>query len=106
MKILVMDDDPTIRDILARIFQKMGHKVDSFSKGEEINRFDFDLYVLDLENSLGMGGIETMKKILQHGVTVNIVLMSGNHFALADAEAKWGVRVLPKPFSMTDVTRL
>ena len=85
-KILLMDDEELIRDATGQILTHMGFKVESVKDGEEAlalyNRAlqssePFDAVILDLTIRGGMGGKETIKKILQLNPDVKAVASSG-----------------------------
>jgi DNA-binding NtrC family response regulator len=67
-KILVVDDEKKIRNILKLLLQKEGYEVETAASGEEAillcSEKDFDVTLLDL-NLPGMDGLQTMEKIRQ-----------------------------------------
>jgi CheY-like chemotaxis protein len=67
-KVLIVDDEPAIRNILARILSNKGHKAQTVSNGKAalamLQDTGYDLLVADLKMS-GVSGIdlyETLKK--------------------------------------------
>jgi two-component system NtrC family sensor kinase len=67
-KVLIVDDEPAIRNILARILSNNGHKAQTVSSGKAalamLNEKGYDLLVADLKMSglSGMDLYETLKK--------------------------------------------
>ena len=68
-RVLVMDDDETIRLALVALLNKLGYTVTATSNGEEaIGAYQvgltsdqpFDVVILDLSIPAGMGGAEVM----------------------------------------------
>lgn len=79
--ILVMDDEEIIREMLTIALTKMGHNVESSSKGEEtIEKFkkgSFDLVILDITIPGGMGGVETIKILKTIDPDIKSIVSSG-----------------------------
>ena len=63
MKILIVDDEETIRDLFSQLAQIQGWEVDAVSTGEEalvqVMRKNYDLITLDL-NMPGLSGLEVI----------------------------------------------
>ncbi len=73
-RILVMDDDEMIQDLIRRMLEPKGYSVESASAGEEaVDKFKraaseekpFDAVIMDLTIPGGMGRREAVKKILK-----------------------------------------
>ncbi len=86
-KILVMDDDEVIRQIVAEMLRVMGYEGDFTSSGEEAvvyyrkameNGSTYSLVITDLMVQQGMGGKETAKKILSMDSHAKLLLCSGD----------------------------
>ena len=64
-KILVVDDEPAIRETLAEVLNAKGRKVVTAASGEEalalLQKETFDLMLLDLIMP-GLGGLQVMEK--------------------------------------------
>ena len=74
LKVLVMDDEEPIRDLLSRILKRLGHRSELARNGDlAIDAYRsalntdhaFDLVILDLTVPGGMGGKECMKRLLE-----------------------------------------
>lgn len=83
-KILVMDDDQGIRDLLELVLRREGYEVQSVASAfdglERLRRETFHLVVLDLKMP-GMDGIDALGKIIgeQRGLPVVIHSSSAEH---------------------------
>ena len=80
MKILIVDDEETIRDLFSQLAQIQGWEVDAVSTGEEalvqVMRKNYDLITLDL-NMPGLSGLEVigmLRNMCPHGI---VVIVSG-----------------------------
>jgi two-component system, cell cycle sensor histidine kinase and response regulator CckA len=85
-RILVMDDEATIRKIMGKILKKLNYEPDFAKNGDEailiykkakISRKPFDAVILDLTVSGGMGGKEAIKKLLEIDPEINAIVSSG-----------------------------
>jgi excisionase family DNA binding protein len=78
--VLVVDDDPTIRDLLKEMTQKQGYSAVTAEDGEaaltEVEKQHFDLIFLDLRLP-GLSGIDVMEAIKQRAVETVIVIVTG-----------------------------
>lgn len=115
-KILVMDDEESVRLILSRILQKAGYQVVVTPDGSEaIEQYiearkagePFDVVIMDLTVPGGMGGKETMEKLSAIDPEVQGIVSSGyaNDPIMADCKKYGFVAVAPKPYSATDIVR-
>ena len=84
--VLIMDDDPVIRDVAGELIKALGHEVEFSAHGEEtIEKYrmakqserPFDLVILDLTIRGGMGGAETMRKLMEIDPRVKAIVSSG-----------------------------
>lgn len=79
-KVLVVDDEPSVRDLLKDLLIKEKHSVQCASSGEEtldiISREDFDIVLLDIKLS-GMSGLETLKKIKEIKPSLIVIMTTG-----------------------------
>ncbi len=109
--ILIIDDEPTIRDVIAKFLAFRGHRVVVANSGSEgIARFKenaFDLVVTDL-GMPGMSGWEVAREIKKIKPKALVVLMTGWSADLDSRKVKEsGVdRVVHKPFEVDDVLDL
>jgi len=85
-KILVMDDEPEVRDVAARMLERLGHQVETARDGADaVSRYKealesgrpFDAVILDLTVPGGMGGKNALKKLRQADPQVRAIVSSG-----------------------------
>jgi CheY-like chemotaxis protein len=86
-RILVLDDDEQIRVLFDLILKSWGHDVVCVSSGEEamltlgsalLNDEHFDVAILDLTVSDGMGGIEVSPMLKSMDNKIKIIFCSGS----------------------------
>jgi two-component system cell cycle sensor histidine kinase/response regulator CckA len=81
-----MDDEEVIRTFMGKGLTRLGYKVETCTEGNEaITKYQkakktknpFDVVILDLTNNFGMGGQETMKKLLKIDHNVKGIALTG-----------------------------
>ena len=108
-KILVMDDDPTIRNVLTSLLKDRGFRPLAVADGSEaIEAFveayqgeeSFAAVVLDLTIAGGLGGRETLERLRETDPGVRAIVASGysNDPVLAEYEVYGFAARLTKPF--------
>lgn len=105
--ILVVDDDPTIRDLLASVFRDEGYAVVLASNGQEaLDRLDHEapaLILLDVMMPI-MGGREFLHQWRGREATaVPVVVLSADRTAPAWVPTSGAAACLPKPFALDDL---
>jgi len=79
-KILIVDDEPPIRDLFDDLLKKEKCITKTASSGEEaleiIAKEDFDAILLDIKLS-GMSGIDTLKRIREIKPKLIVVMITG-----------------------------
>jgi two-component system, cell cycle sensor histidine kinase and response regulator CckA len=85
-RILLMDDEEDVRQVLGATLRRMGHEVElavdgqsavcAYGSSKEFGR-PFDAVILDLTVRAGMGGQETMEALLRMDPAVKAIIMSG-----------------------------
>ncbi len=80
-RILVVDDEQTVRDILQRTLEKEGYDVITAANGQEaldkISQFDVSLVLLDIMMP-GLDGFEVLERMPQH-LNIPVIMLSGMH---------------------------
>jgi signal transduction histidine kinase/ActR/RegA family two-component response regulator len=108
-RILVMDDDEGVKELVGQTLSGMGHTVELAKDGrsaielyQTANRLGrrFDVVILDLTVYSGMGGQETLEALLKLDPGVQAIAMSGNVFdpVLLEPERHGFKGALTKPF--------
>ena len=114
--IMVMDDEPMLRDLAKAQLHALGHEAVLAADGEEAAASyarlrdegrPVDLVIMDLTIPGGMGGIETARLLLELDPAARLIVASGysNDPVLAEYR-KYGFRAaVAKPFSLNDLRR-
>ncbi len=113
-KILLMDDDPFVREVVSEQLGFLGYNVEVAEEGEEaINLYKkaksegapFDLIIMDLTIKGGMGGKDAVKKIREVDKDIPIIVSTGYSDDDIVAEYRdYGFSgVLTKPFKMEEL---
>jgi two-component system, cell cycle sensor histidine kinase and response regulator CckA len=110
-RILVMDDEAPLLEILCSALTHIGYSVESALDGEQALALfrraretgaPFSAVLLDLTVRGGMGGAETLQRIREQDPAVCAVLMTGydNAQTIKDYSQHGFMRALSKPFTM------
>ncbi|MDI6726714.1 MAG: sigma-54 dependent transcriptional regulator [Smithellaceae bacterium] len=108
ISILIVDDEPAIREGLGRIFTKEGLFVETSPSGQDaiecIQKRDFDLVITDLKMP-GISGIEVLKsiKILQPDVPVIIITGYSTIPSAVEAMKNGAADYIAKPFAADQI---
>jgi len=108
IRILVVDDDRTLREGCASLLQVEGYSVTVCGRGDEaiemIRRSHFDIVLVDLCMT-PVSGMEILKATLEARPATIVVMMTGNPSVASSVEAlrmgAWDY--VPKPFSGTHI---
>ena len=106
IRILIVDDERTLRESCASVLRGEGYNVTLVGRGEEalelVRRRQFDLVLVDLFMSQ-VSGLELLNATLEANRDCLVVVMTGNPSVTSSIEAlrmgAWDY--LPKPFSAT-----
>jgi PAS domain S-box-containing protein len=113
-KILVMDDEDMVREVLGRLLARLGYEAE-FAKdgGEAIEMFTqaqgsgqaFAAVILDLTVPGGMGGKETMAGLLEIDPQVKAIVSSGysDDPIMADFQKYGFSGVIAKPYRISEL---
>lgn len=81
MKVLIIDDERSIRNTLKDILEFEGHEVSLAADGKEGLELaaanNFDVIFCDIKMP-GMDGVEVLEKMIENGVESSIVMISGH----------------------------
>ncbi len=115
--ILIMDDENLICETLGKMLRRLGYTISTATDGQKaIDLYQealqrnqpFDIVMMDLTIAGGMGGKETIKKLLAIDPTAKAIVSSGysNDPVMADYLNYGFCGVLPKPYKIEDVSQL
>ena len=108
-KILVLDDEEDLREVVGLWLKRMGHEVELVAEGGKAAEIygeakrqgrPFDAVILDLTVKDGLGGREVLEALLKIDPGVKAIVMSGyaNDPALLEPNRYGFKGVLTKPF--------
>ncbi len=109
-RILILEDDGQIRRLMGATLRRAGYEVVESAEGNEtlaeyrkaiVEKRRFDLVITDLTIEQGMGGLETMRKLLEMDSGVIAIVSSGysDAAAMSNPSAFGFKAVIPKPYS-------
>jgi two-component system cell cycle sensor histidine kinase/response regulator CckA len=116
-KILLMDDEKSIRDVYHRIFTVLGYQTHLACDGDEAIKLfkesikvgnKFDAVILDLNISQGMGGKETIKELKKIDSNIKSIAVSGysdDPILLKYKEYGFDA-VVTKPFKVNELSNI
>ena len=115
-KVLVVDDEINIREVVGRMLKTLGYEATLAKNGmealklyqEALHQKDkFDAVILDLTIPGGMGGRETISRLLEIDPEVRAIVVSGYSNDPIMAEyLKWGFKgFVSKPFGIGELSQ-
>ncbi|MEK7396703.1 MAG: PAS domain S-box protein, partial [Candidatus Poribacteria bacterium] len=116
-RILVMDDDQTIRELATEILCNIGYEVKVAADGSEaIDIYKnamaggkpFDAVIMDLTIPGGLGGAETVKEILKLDPNVKAIVSSGysDDPVMSDFRNYGFKDVIAKPYRISELSKV
>ncbi len=110
-RILVMDDEQVICELLTEMLEMLGYDSDFAYEGNEtIKKYQkslqvnnpYDLVIMDLTIPGGKGGLETVKEILEINPNAKVIVSSGyGHGKIMSNYKEYGfIDIAPKPYTM------
>ena len=117
VKALLMDDEEALRNMVGRMLNRLGHKVEFAKDGAEaIEVFcrardsgdPFDIVILDLTIRGGMGGKEAIRRLREIDPSTKAIVSSGyaDDPVVADFTTFGFSGVLHKPYQMRELARI
>jgi two-component system cell cycle sensor histidine kinase/response regulator CckA len=116
-RILVMDDDPLVREVMDKMLRKLGYEpvfaqegreaLELYARGQASGE-PFAAVILDLTIPGGMGGTEAIQHLLAQDPQVKAVVSSGyaDDTIMADFKAFGFQGVIAKPYRLADLARV
>jgi CheY-like chemotaxis protein len=115
-KILLMDDEETIRDAVGRVLQSLGYEVNLAQNAHEALELyqksmqhgeRFDVVIMDLASSNKMRLEETIKKLLEINPEAKVVLSSGypNDPIMLNYKEYGFSDVIAKPYQVEELSK-
>jgi two-component system response regulator AtoC len=107
-RVLVIDDDPGVRDYMEALVSRQGYEVTAAADGEEalknLETTQPDLITLDVVLP-GMDGLQTLEKLKQRLPDVPVVMLSGHGQArnIVEAMRRGASDFLRKPFEVEEL---
>jgi signal transduction histidine kinase/CheY-like chemotaxis protein len=116
-RLLVMDDEEPIRNLLKIVLSNLGYVVQTARDGAEAialyeaaqaSGSGFDAVLLDLTVGGGMGGIETAAKLKELDSSAKLIVSSGySHAAVMSDFRKYGFdAVIEKPWTASQISEV
>lgn len=114
-RVLVMDDEELVLDVVKEMLKVMGYEVEVARNGDKALQLykeaktmgrPFDVVILDLTVPGGMGGKETMQKLLQIDPEVKGIVSSGySNDPIMSYYKKYGFKaVVAKPYGVNELS--
>jgi DNA-binding NtrC family response regulator len=110
-RILIIDDEDSVRRALQMVLERAGHEVLSVSNGPDALRLwrerGGDLVITDIHMP-GKDGLETILELRHHSPDVRVLAMSGGDRngrvdVLGAASLLGAVRTIMKPFTLPEM---
>jgi CheY-like chemotaxis protein len=106
-RVLVIDDEPDVRQILREYLEMLGHEVLEGANGLEalwaVKHHHPDAVFLDLAMPR-LGGFEAIKHIQKFDTRIRIMVVSGNVTPMTEsALGKLGIPILHKPIDLGSI---
>jgi len=116
-KILLMDDDLLVRQVGEKMLTILGHSVELSVDGMDAlekyrlaidQKVPFDAVIMDLTVPGGMGGLDSVKKILKINPEARVIVASGysNDPVLSNFKEHGFVGVVTKPYTIEEIKKV
>ena len=116
-RILVMDDEDVVREVVGDLLSILGYEVEFAKDGDEVIELykkavkssrPFDAVIMDLTVPGGMGGKESIKKLLKIDPEVKAIVSSGysNDPVMSDFKKYGFSGIVAKPFKMEELSQV
>ncbi len=113
-RVLLMDDDPFVRETAAVLLDLLGYRVDFANHGNQAiemyrkaqqNGGPYDVVIMDLTIRGGKGGRETIKTLLEIDPAAKAIVSSGysNDAVMANYRQNGFTGIIVKPYTMDEL---
>ena len=109
ISILIVDDEPTMRNLLEKILAREGYQMHSLGDGyaalEYLKSNHVDIVVSDMKMPK-MDGFELLKNIKEHHPGVGVIIMTayGDTYTVKDALLLGADEYITKPFKSYEIS--
>jgi two-component system NtrC family sensor kinase len=104
-RILVVDDDPAVRRLVAALFKSEGHRVDTPASGAEAlacaERRSYDLIITDRRMAVGSEAFPAALARRRPGWASRVIVSTSDVRPITPDDARY--RILRKPFNLKDL---
>jgi CheY-like chemotaxis protein len=108
-KVLLVDDDPDVREVIAAYLSELGYEVHAAAEGEHaitlLGELTPDIVIIDFAMP-GMSGAETARKVLEQYAGIPILFISGFADSAALEKAVGAAPLLHKPFRPAELAEV
>jgi CheY-like chemotaxis protein len=109
-KILVVDDNSVVRDVVSRMLSRLGHEVSSADSGEKALSIFlgniFDIVLSDYEMP-GMDGVALACSVKRSAPRTQVVIMTGAGSEAVFSRKSTAVdQVISKPFTLAQIDEM
>lgn len=107
-KILIVDDEEMLRNLLVKILVQEGYDVDTAENGEEaldkLSQTPYDLLISDIKMPK-MNGFELLKNVRSKYPSVGVIIMTayGDSYSVKDALLLGADEYITKPFKSFEI---
>ncbi len=116
-KILLMDDEESVRVVASEMLKYLGYEVTTAADGQEaLNLYEqtletgrpYDAVIMDLTVPGGMGGKQAMQKLLELDSGVKTIVSSGyaNDPVMANFKEYGFAGIVPKPYRIEELSTI
>jgi signal transduction histidine kinase/CheY-like chemotaxis protein len=116
-RILIMDDEKTVSDVVCAMARRLGYETTAVSDGEAAltvyaqavtEQHPFDLVIMDLTIPGGMGGREAVQKLHELYPDARVIVSSGysDDASMAEYTGCGFIASLAKPYAMEQLERV
>lgn len=116
-RVLIMDDEESIRKILASMLSALGFQAATTTNGQEaVTKYKtekaqgkaFDIVIMDLTIPGGMGGKEALERLLEIDPEIRAIVSSGySESSKVENYRIWGFRAfLKKPYTVSELAQV